>query len=197
MTLTAWCRMRSLVWGLSWLRCSWHILPSSLNASLMSRTLRRSRALLATRRSLSRSIFTSGGRSSSSSLSWLVTNRDKEIKLCAGRNSKQTINWCVHATSDYHFSSFKFNINSRTELCTDVCAKNEVCEQLLYYIKVNTGKTLSMKRHLRLQMTNLIKMFTPQKLDRFTFTSTLLCLRIAAIGTSLASNHEWEEGKAW
>lgn len=67
MTLTAWCRMTSLVWGLSWLRCSWHILPSSLNASLMSRTLRRSRALLATRRSFSRSILTSGGRSSSSS----------------------------------------------------------------------------------------------------------------------------------
>ncbi len=85
MTLTAWCRMRSLVWGLSWLRCSWHILPSSLNASLMSRTLRRSRALLATRRSLSRSIFTSGGRSSSSS-SGLFTNGDEMMKLQAGGN---------------------------------------------------------------------------------------------------------------
>lgn len=77
MTLTAWCRMRSLVWGLSWLRCSWHILPSSLNASLMSRTLRRSRALLATRRSRSRSNLTSGGTSSSSSSGLLQEGGDK------------------------------------------------------------------------------------------------------------------------
>lgn len=86
MTLTAWCRMTSLVWGLSWLRCSWHILPSSLNASLMSRTLRRSRALLATRRSFSRSIFTSGGRSSSSS-NGLVTDGDKTLQPQAAKTN--------------------------------------------------------------------------------------------------------------
>ncbi|TNN78915.1 hypothetical protein EYF80_010841 [Liparis tanakae] len=49
-------------------RCSCTILPSSLNASLMSRTRRRSRALFAIRRSRSRSIFCSGDRSSSSLL---------------------------------------------------------------------------------------------------------------------------------
>lgn len=70
MTATAWCRISNLVWGLSLFRCIWHILPSSLNASLMSRTRRRSRALLAIRRSRSRSIFCSGDRSSSSLLLW-------------------------------------------------------------------------------------------------------------------------------
>lgn len=68
MTATAWCRISNLVWGLSLFRCSWTILPSSLNASLMSRTRRRSRALLAILRSLSLSIFCSGDRSSSSLL---------------------------------------------------------------------------------------------------------------------------------
>ena len=71
MTDTAWCRMSSLVWGFSLLRCSCHMRPSSLKASLMSRTRSRSRALLATRRSFSRSAFCSGGRRSSSSSSGL------------------------------------------------------------------------------------------------------------------------------
>jgi len=68
MTATAWCRISNLVWGLSLFRCSCTILPSSLNASLMSRTRRRSRALFAIRRSRSLSIFCSGDRSSSSLL---------------------------------------------------------------------------------------------------------------------------------
>lgn len=66
MTATAWWRMSSFVWGFSLFRCSWHMRPSSLNASLMSRTLRRSRALLAILLSRSRSAFCSGFRSSSS-----------------------------------------------------------------------------------------------------------------------------------
>ncbi|TNN87493.1 hypothetical protein EYF80_002210 [Liparis tanakae] len=47
-------------------RCSWHMRPSSLKASLMSRTLRRSRELLDILLSRSRSAFCSGFRSSSS-----------------------------------------------------------------------------------------------------------------------------------
>lgn len=70
MTATAWWRIRSLVWGLSLLRWSCTMRPSSLNASLMSRTRRRSRALLAILRSFSRSAFCSGVRSSSSLLLW-------------------------------------------------------------------------------------------------------------------------------
>lgn len=70
MTATAWWRMSSLVWGFSLFRCSWHIRPSSLKASLMSRTLRRSRALLAILLSRSRSAFCSGFRSSSSVMLW-------------------------------------------------------------------------------------------------------------------------------
>lgn len=70
MTATAWWRMSSLVWGFSLFRCSWHMRPSSLKASLMSRTLRRSRALLALLLSRSRSAFCSGFRSSSSVILW-------------------------------------------------------------------------------------------------------------------------------
>lgn len=80
MTATAWCRISNLVWGLSLFRWSCTILPSSLNASLMSRTRRRSRALLAILRSLSLSIFCSGVRSSSSLLlrwSTMGTSRNK------------------------------------------------------------------------------------------------------------------------
>lgn len=66
MTATAWCRMSSLVWGLSLFRCSWHMRPSSLNASLMSLTRKRSRALFANLLSRSLSAFCSGDRSSSS-----------------------------------------------------------------------------------------------------------------------------------
>lgn len=62
--------MSSLVWGFSLFRCSWHMRPSSLKASLMSRTLRRSRALLAILLSRSRSAFCSGFRSSSSVILW-------------------------------------------------------------------------------------------------------------------------------
>lgn len=68
MTATAWCSMSSLVWGLSLFRWSCTMRPSSLKASLMSRTRSRSRALLAILRSRSRSIFCSGVRSSSSLL---------------------------------------------------------------------------------------------------------------------------------
>lgn len=68
MTATAWCKIRSFVWGLSLFRWSCTIRPNSLNASLMSRTRRRSRALLAIRLSFSRSAFCSGVRSSSSLL---------------------------------------------------------------------------------------------------------------------------------
>lgn len=66
MTVTAWWRMSSLVWGFSLFKCSWHMRPSSLNASLMSRTRSLSRALLAILLSRSRSAFCSGFRSSSS-----------------------------------------------------------------------------------------------------------------------------------
>lgn len=68
MTATAWCKIRSLVWGLSLFRWSCTIRPNSLKASLMSRTRRRSRALLAIRLSFSLSAFCSGVRSSSSLL---------------------------------------------------------------------------------------------------------------------------------
>lgn len=65
-TATAWWRTSSLVCGFSLFRCSWHMWPSSLKASLMSRTRRRSRELLAILLSRSRSAFCSGLRSSSS-----------------------------------------------------------------------------------------------------------------------------------
>lgn len=68
MTATAWCKIRSLVWGLSLFRWSCTIRPNSLKASLMSRTRRRSRALLAILLSFSLSAFCSGVRSSSSLL---------------------------------------------------------------------------------------------------------------------------------
>lgn len=73
-TATAWCSTSSLVWGFSLFRCSWHMWPSSLKASLMSRTRRRSRALLAILLSRSRSAFCSGLRSSSS---WMLTWRSQ------------------------------------------------------------------------------------------------------------------------
>ena len=76
MTETAECSMVSLVWALSCLRCNWHILPSSLNASLMSRTRMRSLALLAWRRSFSFTTFCSG-ESPSSSDSLLQTNGNR------------------------------------------------------------------------------------------------------------------------
>lgn len=78
MTATAWCRTRSLVWGFSLLRWSWHMWPSSLKASLMSRTRRRSRALLAILLSRSRSAFCSGLRSSSS---WILQRQVGEKNL--------------------------------------------------------------------------------------------------------------------
>lgn len=65
MTWTACCRMTSLVWALSLCRWTWHILPSSLKASLMSRTRIRSLALLASRRSRSLCSFSSAVRFSS------------------------------------------------------------------------------------------------------------------------------------
>lgn len=141
--------MRSLVWGLSWLRCSWHILPSSLNASLMSRTLRRSRALLATRRSRSRSIFTSGGTSSSSS-SGLVTNEEEMIKVRAGLNVQTSI---TQATWWLAFSVFKLSVNSTNctptvELCTEQVHKNKTGEMLnRYNVNVHTRKPIK-KLHL-------------------------------------------------
>lgn len=77
MTATAWWRMRSFVWGFSLFKWSWHIRPSSLNASLISRTRRRSLALLAIRLSFSLSIFCSGFRSSSSLV--LLENSRKSV----------------------------------------------------------------------------------------------------------------------
>lgn len=65
MTWTACCRMISLVWALSVCRWAWHILPSSLKASLMSRTRTLSLALLARRRSRSLCSFSSAVRFSS------------------------------------------------------------------------------------------------------------------------------------
>lgn len=65
MTWTACCRMISLVWALSLCRWTWHILPSSLKASLMSRTRTLSLALLASRRSRSLCSFSSAVRFSS------------------------------------------------------------------------------------------------------------------------------------
>lgn len=57
--------MMSLVWALSPRRCTCTIRPSSLNASLMSRTRTLSRTLLAERRSRSRFSFSSAVRFSS------------------------------------------------------------------------------------------------------------------------------------
>lgn len=65
MTWTACCRMTSLVWALSLCRWTWHILPSSLKASLISRTRTLSLALLARRRSRSLCSFSSAVRFSS------------------------------------------------------------------------------------------------------------------------------------
>lgn len=77
-TATAWCSTSSLVCGFSLFRCSWHMWPSSLKASLMSRTRRRSRALLAILRSRSRSAFCSGLRSSSS---WILRTSAKQVRF--------------------------------------------------------------------------------------------------------------------
>lgn len=65
MTCTACCRMTSFVWALSLCRWTWHILPSSLKASLISRTRILSLALLARRRSRSLCSFSSAVRFSS------------------------------------------------------------------------------------------------------------------------------------
>lgn len=73
--LTACCSMINLVCGFSVLRWSWHMRPSSLKASLMSRTRSRSRALFANLRSFSRSALISTGRSSSSSPSRLAKSQ--------------------------------------------------------------------------------------------------------------------------
>lgn len=137
MTLTAWCRMTSLVWGLSWLRCSWHILPSSLNASLMSRTLRRSRALLATRRSFSRSILTSGGRSSSSS-NGLITDGDKVLKAQTAKIILQFLEICQQISANCFFT-IGFSEQAKHLCCMDalqrhrwedqnVCCRNNIQE---------------------------------------------------------------------
>lgn len=82
-TATAWCRTSSLVCGFSLFRCSWHMWPSSLKASLMSRTRRRSRALLAILLSRSRSAFCSGLRSSSS---WILQHQQGVRKRWWGYN---------------------------------------------------------------------------------------------------------------
>lgn len=89
MTATAWWRIRSLVWGLSLLRWSCTMRPSSLKASLMSRTRRRSRALLAILRSFSRSAFCSGVRSSSSLLLW--DKRDATFSNGVGKKKVSTL----------------------------------------------------------------------------------------------------------
>lgn len=88
MTATAWCRINSLVCGLSLLRWSCTMRPSSLKASLMSRTRRRSRALLAILRSFSRSAFCSGVRSSSSLLLW----DEREATFSNGVGEKKVVN---------------------------------------------------------------------------------------------------------
>lgn len=74
-TFTACCSMINLVCGFSLLRWSWHMRPSSLKASLMSRTRSRSRVLFANLRNFSRSALISTGRSSSSSPSRLLPVR--------------------------------------------------------------------------------------------------------------------------
>lgn len=89
MTATAWWRIRSLVWGLSLFRWSCTMRPSSLKASLMSRTRRRSRALLAILRSFSRSAFCSGVRSSSSLLLW--DKRDATFSNGVGKKKVSTL----------------------------------------------------------------------------------------------------------
>ncbi len=128
MTATAWCRMSSLVWGLSLFRCSCTMRPSSLKASLMSRTRRRSRALLAMRRSFSRSSFCSGVRSSSSLLLWAE----------AGVQSSLTHQTFI--TLDHQTSQVQIYTSSGTEdntwLCRCIYIINEllgiICHSLLY-----------------------------------------------------------------
>lgn len=67
MTCTAWWRIVSLVCGLSWFMWIWTMWPSSLNASLISRTRSRSLALFAILLSFSRFSLSSTERSWSSS----------------------------------------------------------------------------------------------------------------------------------
>lgn len=67
--------MINLVCCFSLLRWSWTMRPSSLKASLMSRTRSRSRVLFANLRPFSRSAFISTGRSSSSSSSTLMKSQ--------------------------------------------------------------------------------------------------------------------------
>jgi len=91
-TFTAWWRTSSFVWGFSLFMCIWHMRPSSLKASLMSRTRKRSRALLATRRSFSRSAFTSIGKSSSSSSSsWLHGSEEQRGERGYRQNNQGTL----------------------------------------------------------------------------------------------------------
>lgn len=92
MTATAWWRMSSFVWGFSLFRCIWHIRPSSLKASLMSRTLRRSRALLAILLSRSRSAFCSGFRSSSSVRLWREHSFTAGAGVCNSHIQRSTLN---------------------------------------------------------------------------------------------------------
>lgn len=91
MTATAWWRIRSFVWGFSLFKWSWHIRPSSLNASLISRTRKRSLALLAIRLSFSLSIFCSGFKSSSS----LVLLENKVTTMSARFPIKHGYAYCT------------------------------------------------------------------------------------------------------
>lgn len=88
-TSTAWCKMVSLVCDFSALRWIWHILPSSLNASLMSLTRTRSRALLAWRLSFSFSALISGGSSSSAEL--LPIEQEAELWKSEQKRKKMKI----------------------------------------------------------------------------------------------------------
>lgn len=90
-TLTACCSMINLVCGFSLLRWSWHMRPSSLKASLMSRTRSRSRVLFANLRTFSRSALISTGRSSSSSPSRLAKGQWQMGR--EGNNSMGTVHW--------------------------------------------------------------------------------------------------------
>lgn len=91
-TLTACCSMINLVCCFSLLRWSWTMRPSSLKASLMSRTRSRSRVLFANLRTFSRWTLISTGRSSSSSPSSRLVKSQLQIRR-EGNNSMGIVHW--------------------------------------------------------------------------------------------------------
>lgn len=107
-TLTACCSTINLVCGFSWLRWSWHMRPSSLKASLMSRTRSRSRVLFAILLTFSRSALISTGRSSSSSSSSRLAKSQ--------RGGNETTVWVQF--TDYSFQIMVCAINFPNNVCT-------------------------------------------------------------------------------